>query len=250
MISHHQLKFAVTIGGMLCSLTVYARGDVVSVGIMGIDSTSVYKETTRDNQLLPFFSYSGEHVFLRGSELGYHFLPKQSMANIGIGLEYDFSTFDPDDSNNPNIQLLDNRDDSVMATVNGRVGPIRAKWAQDISNTHNGYYAEISTGYPLHLQALTITPTISYRYIDKNMSNHQFGVSVEESARSSNAITAYDSSATHVTTLSIRSTYPITPAVMVNMNVSYLQYNDAILDSPVVAKDHKTVIAAGVIYRF
>jgi outer membrane scaffolding protein for murein synthesis (MipA/OmpV family) len=34
------------------------------------------------------------------------------------------------------------------------------------------------------------------------------------------------------------------------MNVSYMLYNDTILKSPVVAKDNKTVITAGVIYRF
>jgi MipA family protein len=234
----------------LCSLNAQAQDSYASIGAMGINTTSTYKDTDRDNQLVPFIAYSGKHFFLRGTEIGYNFLPKGSFSNIGIGLAYKFSEFDPADSNDQNIQLLDNRGDSILATLNARIGPVTAKLAQDVSDTHDGYYAEIGAGYPIHVQALTITPSINYRYIDKKMSDHQFGVSAEESARTGNMISAYDSPATQVTSFSVSAMYPMTSSFMVNMNVSYMLYNDTILKSPVVAKDNKTVITAGVIYRF
>ncbi|REG86993.1 MipA/OmpV family protein [Marinomonas pollencensis] len=249
MISRHDLGIFTLALLPFSPAIAHADGDF-SLGAMGIYSSSIYKDTDSDVSALPFVAYTGEHLYLKGPEVGYNLLPNRSYKNIGFGLAYDFAAFDPDDSDDENIQKLDDRDGSLMAIVQAKIGFFSAKLAQDVSNTHNGYYAQVKADYPIQLQRWRLLPSISYRYLSGQMSDYQFGVSSSESASTGGAIRAYDASSTSMTRLTLNSFYPISQSLTLNLSATYVKYNDNVLDSPIVEKDHKSMARAGIIYRF
>lgn len=234
---------------LLLSTPFIAQADG-SIGVIGAVSESVYKETDNQSTPLPNISYEGEHLFLRIPEIGYRFLPKQSPQNVAIGLSYESSNFDPDDSDNVNIQKLDDRDDSIMAFVSYMLGPLSTKFAQDISGEHDGYYAQIALGYPLPVAAWTVIPSVSYRYTDSKMSNHLFGVSQSESANTGGAIAAYDSGAISQIRYGIRAIYPLSTSVNLMLGINQTKFDSDILKSPIVENNTITSILAGVIFSF
>ncbi len=221
-----------------------------TLGIIATQSQSVYKDTDSQSTLFPNVSYDTEHFYLRFPEVGYRILPKQSVQNITIGLSYESTGFDPDDSNDANIQLLDDRDASIMAFASYRLGPITTKIAQDVSGEHDGYYAQISTGYPIQMAAWRVIPSIAYRYMDNKMSNHLFGVSQTESNRTGGAIDAYKSDAVSFIRYGVRGIYPASQNINLMVGLSHTHYTDKILKSPIVEDNTVSSLFAGVTLRF
>lgn len=221
-----------------------------SLGIVGALSESPYKETDSESGALPNLSYTGERFYIRLPEIGYHLLPKNPTQSLAVGLSYERSGFDPDDSDDANIRLLDDRDDSIMAFASYRIGPITTKLAQDVSGKHDGFYAQISAGYPIPVAAWKIIPSITYRYIDSKMSNHLFGVSQSESAKTGGAIATYDSPSVSRITYGVRGIYPFTQSVNLMLGINQTQYHDAILKSPIIEDNTVTSVLAGIVLSF
>lgn len=221
-----------------------------SLGIVGALSESPYKETDSESGALPNLSYTGERFYIRLPEIGYHLLPKNPAQSLAVGLSYERSGFDPDDSDDANIRLLDDRDDSIMAFASYRIGPITTKLAQDVSGKHDGFYAQISAGYPIPVAAWKIIPSITYRYMDSKMSNHLFGVSQSESAKTGGAIATYDSPSVSRITYGVRGIYPFTQSVNLMLGINQTQYHDAILKSPIIEDNTVTSVLAGIVLSF
>lgn len=232
---------------LLTSFSAQAGG---SLGVIGVLSESIYKDTDTRSFALPNISYTGERFYFRLPEIGYQLLPKTPLQSFAVGLSYEGSKFDPDNSDDANVRLLDDRDASVMAFASYRLGPITTKLAQDISGQHDGFYAQISAGYPIQLAAWRIIPSTSYRYIDSKMSNHLLGVSQSESTKTSGAITAYDSPSVSHTSYGVRGIYPLTQSVKVMLGINHTKYDSAVLKSPIVEDDSITSVLAGVIFSF
>lgn len=230
---------------LLLAIPVIAQADT-NLGIIAVKSEPLYKDMDSESTFLPNFSYEGEHFFLRLPEIGYRFLPKQSTQNMSVGLSYESTGFDPDDSNNANIRQLDDRDASIMAFASYQLGPVTTKIAQDVSGEHDGYYAQISAGYPIAAGAWTVIPSIAYRYMDSNMSNHLFGVSQAESVRTGGAINAYDTDAISSVRYGVRGIYPVFKSLNLMLGISHTRFDKDILKSPIVEDNAITSVLAGV----
>jgi outer membrane protein len=221
-----------------------------SLGIIGAQSESLYKDTGSESRALPNLSYTGERFYFRLPEIGYHLLPKTPAQSLAVGLSYERSRFDPDNSDDANIRLLDDRDDSIMAFASYQIGPITTKLAQDISGQHDGFYAQISAGYPILVAAWKIIPSITYRYMDSKMSNHLFGVSQSESIKTGGVIAAYDSPSISRITYGVRGIYPLTQSVNLMLGVHQTQYHNTILKSPIIEDNTVTSVLAGIVLSF
>ncbi|RCX08864.1 outer membrane protein [Marinomonas foliarum] len=226
---------------------VHANG---SLGVIGAKSESVYKETSSRSASLPNIGYEGEHFYLQLPELGYRFLPRQSLQNFAVGISYEGLSFDPDDSSNTSIQLLDERDPSIMAFASYRLGIFSTKVAQDISGKHDGYYAQVGLGYPIPIGTWKIIPSFSYRHMDNKMSNHLFGISRSESIRTGGAIAAYDSGAISQIRYGVRAIYPITSNANLILGISQTKFDDDILKSPIVEDNTVNAASLGFIFSF
>ncbi|MBJ7536825.1 MipA/OmpV family protein [Marinomonas transparens] len=232
----------------LTPLIAQANG---SLGIFGTLSESIYKDTDSKSRALPNISYEGENFYFKLPEIGYRFLPQKSMQNLAVGVAYQASKFDPDDSSDTNIKQLDDRDDSVMAFASYQLGRMfKTKLAQDISGTHDGFSAEVELSYPMPVASWRVIPSISYSYMDSKMSNHAFGVSQSESAQTGGTIAAYDSSSVSLVTYGIKAMYPVTKSVNIMLGVSQSKYDDDILNSPLVEDDTVNSALAGIMVNF
>ena len=234
---------------LLLAMPHIAQADL-SLGVLGVASESIYTQTPVKKTLLPGLLYSSERVYLRYPDIGYHLIPKSRMQTLALGLSYQSAAFNPDDSNNADIKRLDDRSDSGLAFVSYRLGPFATKVAQDISGQHDGYYAQLSTAIPIFLDSWRIFPSISYRYIDKKMSNHMFGISQSESQRTGGTINEYDSPATSSMSYGVRVFYDFNEDVSLILNASYTKYNDDILKSDVVENTISRSFLTGILVSF
>lgn len=224
-------------------------GADLSFGAIGTRTSSVYKDTPPKNNAFPFVSITSKRAYLKGTEVGYSLRPNGSPQNLALIVEYNMDGFDPDDSTNAAMQMLDKRKATAMAGVHLTYNFVFAKLVQDIGNRHDGYYAVVGAGYPINVSAWTITPSISYKYLDKKMSTHLYGVSQSESFRTGGAFPEYNSTNTKEVKVSVRGNYIITPSFSVLVGVSHTDYKD-VLDSPIVTKDYSYGASAGIIYTF
>jgi len=241
------LKKTIFIFLLLTPLFALSKG---SIGALGTYSQSLYKETDSTYKALPAFSYQGERFYLNFPEIGYHLTPKSPFQSLSAGLRYTPSMFDPDDSDNRNIQLLNDRNDSTMAFISYRFGPITAKLAQDISGVHNGYYGQLSLGYPISVDAWRVIPSISYQYLSEKMSDYMFGVSQSESMKTGSTISAYNSPATSRTSYGIVAFYPITKNINTMISIRQTQYDEGIKQSPIINEDTVNSFLVGLFYKF
>ncbi|ETX10923.1 hypothetical protein MUS1_13165 [Marinomonas ushuaiensis DSM 15871] len=158
--------------------------------------------------------------------------------------------FDPDDSDNSNIQLLNDRDDSAMAFASYRFGPITAKLAQDISGVHNGYLGQLSLGFPIPIATWRVIPSIRYQYISGQMSNYMFGVSQSESTKTGGTISSYDAPATSRTSYGFVAFHSISKNISTMVSIRQTQYDSSIKQSPIVDNDTVNSALIGIFYKF
>ncbi|MBJ7552867.1 MipA/OmpV family protein [Marinomonas spartinae] len=233
----------------LMVLSSNALGADFSFGVVGTRTSSVYKDTPPQNAAFPFVSIVSERGYLKGTEVGYSLLPNDSRQNISAIVEYNMDSFDPKDSNNKQMQLLDRRKAAAMAGIRLKYNFLFAKLVTDISNRHDGYYGLVGAAYPVNVSAWRITPSITYKYLDKKMSNHLYGVSQAESIRTGGVIPEYDSTSTHKMTIAVRGDYSVNASLNLFVGVSHSDYK-RVLDSPMVTKDYSYSLSTGIIYHF
>lgn len=221
-----------------------------SIGVVGTYSQSIYKETNTQSNILPALSYKGERFFFNYPEIGYHLIPKSPHQSLSAGLRHTPSPFDPDESNNIDVQSLDDRHDSGMAFISYRFGPITTKLAQDVTGVHDGYYGQLSLGYPISIEAWQIIPSISYQYISSGMSDYMFGVSQSDSAQTGGTISTYDSPATSKVSYGATAIYSITKNINTMVSIKQTQYNENITNSPIVDDNTVNSFLVGIFYKF
>ena len=220
-----------------------------TLGAITTTNSSVHLDTDEENQVWPLVVYQGEHVYFQGIELGYRLLPLQSFQNLSFGLSLENENYDPDDSDNTDVQTLDDRDLTLMAVTAYRIGPVTFKAGQDVLGEHDGFFGEVTAKLRLKVNDIGVSPAISYRYLDEKLSNHIYGVSQAESDRTGGNIAAYDSGSTQKVSVSVAMNYPMTESVFLNLKLSHSRYND-ISDSPIVEKDTSNAISIGAFTRF
>lgn len=220
-----------------------------TLGAISNTSSSVHLDTDKETKALPLIVYQGEHVYFQGIELGYRLLPLQSFHNLSFGLSLENESYDPDDSDNVDVRKLDDRDITLMSVAAYRIGPVTFKAGQDILGEHDGFFAEVKAKLRLRVNEIGVSPEISYRYLDKKLSNHVYGVSQAESDRTGGNIAAYDSGSTQKMSVGVAVNYPLTKSAFVNLKYTHSRYND-ITNSPIVEDDKSNAVSIGALMRF
>ncbi len=159
----------------------------VSLGFITSYSPAVYRGLDSNIVPFPMLGYEGEHLFLRGTGIGYSLLPQGTPLNIILRAQYDPRILKPEDSDDLDIQKLDERKagalGGVMFQAITTAGTIQASVGSDIALNHNGLYAELVWKESFHMGAWGLTPEIGYAFNDDKLNNHLYGVSAVEAAR-------------------------------------------------------------------
>lgn len=245
-------KAAWAVSALAASSFAHAEMNQWSVGVAAAYSPAVYKDTSSNRTVIPVIGYEGEHLFLRGFTAGYRLMPMGSEQNIVFRLAYDPRTLKPEDSDDPQIQLLDKRKSTVLGGVSYQLRTLVGMWeasvGADVAGRHNGMYGEIAWRLPLRFSNWGITPAIGYSYNSDKLNNHLYGVSASESARS--GLQEYDAGWDGQYFIGASAYWSITRSVRVNGGIRYSNLDSDLSDSPVVGRDTSVMGTLGIAYVF
>ncbi|MCG7495855.1 MipA/OmpV family protein [Vibrio sp. Of7-15] len=225
-----------------------------SVGAAASYSPVVYTETDSNKVVIPTLGYEGEHVFLRGFSAGARLYPIGTPQNVIFRLLYDPRTLKPEDSDNADIKLLDERKASILGAITYQVltpvGVFEVGAGTDVGNKHNGLYAEAAWRLPIRMNGWGITPAIGYSYNSEEINNHLYGVSAAESARTSGRISAFEADWDGQYFVGLSGYFHITDRVRVTGGFRYMNLEGGIESSPII--EHTTISTGniGISYLF
>ncbi|MGF1755791.1 MipA/OmpV family protein [Vibrio makurazakiensis] len=243
---------------MLVTTSANAKISQWSVGVAASYSPAVYLDTPSNKAVIPVVGYEGEHFFMRGFSAGYRLLPVGSPQNIVFRAVYDPRTLKPADSGNADIQLLDEREASILGGVSYQaitlVGMLEATVGSDLGFKHNGIYAEAAWRLPIRRKGWAITPSIGYSYNSEKLNNHLYGVSSEEAqriaAQGNGTISEFDADWDGQFFIGMSAYMHLTPNIRLTGGVRYTNLEGDIEGSPIIESGVNTTANIGAAYVF
>lgn len=237
---------------VIATLPAQAKVSQWSLGVAASYSPAVYKETPSNQTVIPVIGYEGEHLFLRGFTAGYRVLPVGSPHNVVFRAAYDPRTLKPEDSDNADIRLMDERKATVLGGVSYQaitlVGMFEVTLGSDLANRHNGVYAESAWRLPIRRNGWGVTPSLGYAYNSSRLNNHLYGVSAEEAARS--GLPEFDADWDGQLFISASAYLHLTPSIRLSGGVRYTNIEGDIEASPLIESGVTTSANIGIAYVF
>lgn len=235
----------------------YAEISQWSIGGAASYSPAVYKDTPSNQTVIPMIGYEGEHVFVRGFSAGYRLRPIGSPQNIVFRVVYDPRTLKPEDSDDPAIQLMDERKASVLGGVSYQLvtlaGLFELTAGSDLRKVHNGLYAEAAWRLPIRRKGWAITPAIGYAYNSSRLNDHLYGVSAKEAQRAQNsghAIEEFEASWDGQYFIGASAYMHLTPKIRLTGGIRYTNLEGSVQYSPLVESGVYTSANIGIAYVF
>ena len=223
-----------------------------SIGAAAAYSPSFYKETPSNTTVIPMVGYEGEHLFLRGFTGGYRLFPVGTPQNIIFRFGYDSRTFKPEDSDNIQMQKLDERKATILGGVTYQaithIGLFEIGAGSDIGNTHNGIYAEAVWKLPIRRKGWAITPSLGYSYNSERLNNHLYGVSAEEAQRS--GIEEFDADWDGQFFVGLSTYFHLTSNIRVTGGLRYVNLEGNLEKSSMIEHTASTTGNVGIAYVF
>ena len=198
---------------------------------------------------MPMHAYFGENFFWKCFELGYQVNPMGSPTNVIFSIEAEQYDVDLSDSSNADMDLLGERDASVMATLAYEFGPADIRFSQDVSGEHDGFVIGLGVSHAYEFGHFEVELGANFEYLDSKLSNHLYGVSQSEANLTSSNISAYDASSTQIFGLSVALQYAVTPVAKLRFELGRNDYF-GVDDSPIVEEDHTLGAQVGFTYMF
>ncbi|MDD9174790.1 MipA/OmpV family protein [Aliivibrio finisterrensis] len=237
---------------LVAAANVSANISQWSIGAAAAYSPSFYKETPSNTTVIPVVGYEGEHLFLRGFSGGYRLYPVGTPQNIILRFVYDPRTFKPEDSDNIQMQKLDERKATILGGVTYQaithIGLFEIGAGSDIGNTHNGIYAEAVWKLPIRRKGWAITPSLGYSYNSERLNNHLYGVSAEEAQRS--GIEEFDADWDGQFFVGLSTYFHLTSNIRVTGGLRYVNLEGNLEKSSMIEHTASTTGNVGIAYVF
>lgn len=209
-----------------------------SLGIAAAWSPSPYKRYDNKAWPLPLVNYEGKSFYFRGASVGYR-LFSTSSDEISLAVSPNGDRFRHEDTNDPQLKQLSNRNIGLMAGVvwrhNASWGFIDASANKKVTGHGGGTQFDIGYGYAITAGKLIVTPKIGITRSDSNLNNYYYGISAREAARS--GLAYYKAGGGNSPYLDMSAAYRLTPRWMVIGGVRYARLPDTIRHSPMVDAD-------------
>lgn len=223
-----------------------------SLGLVSSYASNTYIGIDADVVVFPLVNYDNGQVFIEGTSLGYRLFENGSAHNVLFRATYDPRTLKPSDSDDSDIQLLDERKAAFLGSVayqfTTKAGIFETGIGSDISSVHKGLYANASYRYPFLFSNYGVIPSIGYSYNSKKMNKHLYGVSEKEAS-----LTRFDAfSPSHAGELSIgvSSYLYMTKSVRLTTSIQYKNLDSEIAKSPIIERREIVTGSLGISYIF
>ncbi|CAH9049676.1 MltA-interacting protein [Pseudoalteromonas holothuriae] len=228
----------------------HAEGNF-GLGLGAFNGSTVYKNIDTEVYILPVLMYEGENFSLSPTRAEYHLQFNSNMWVSAIGA-LRLQGYDAED--NATFKGMDDRDIGIDlgASVNyysEEIGFLSVEWLTDVSDASEGDEVSAIWAYPIEGKALTITPSVFWRWQSEDLVDYYYGVTSKEATASRAAYKA-DSASTFGAALSLD--YKLTKSITLFSEVSAYSLDDEIKNSPLVDddKDYGYGASIGFVYSF
>jgi len=238
----------------LLAISSAASASEFSLGVTTSYSPAVYKGNDAKFVPFPMISYQGENFYIQGTEVGFSLFPQGTPLNIIPHVKYDGRSLDPDDVDNADLEVLDERKAGLLGGVTIQAltttGVIEITAGADLSGNHDGVYAEAVWKLPIKTADYLIMPEFGYTYYDSNFNDYYYGVTAKEQADSNNKFTAFDAPSEGQLFASLTYQQKITTNVQITTQVRYSKFGSKVSDSSILDSDDAVSGSVGISYIF
>jgi outer membrane protein len=253
--SNLSLKHAILLIPASCFFahSSFAEENSFSLGLGAGFSASEYKDYDGGTSFVPLINYDSDFFFIHAYTAGAYLYRDQYNA-LQLAVSYYSHEFDPADTDNNQLKLLDSRYTTAMGGLNyifsSPLGNFSTSIAGDLlDETDGGMLISAQYQYPMLLtQQVMAIPGIGATYTNADLNDYYYGISASESSRSGLAEYSPSSSITPYMGLTLK--FNLSPAFDAFVSSRYQILPDEIKDSPMVDSDYKIQTTAGVSFRF
>ncbi|MGF1760878.1 MipA/OmpV family protein [Photobacterium sagamiensis] len=246
------MKKLAVLAAIALSTAPTANAGEFSLGLVTSYSPAVYKGLDSDVVPFPMIGYEGKHLYLRGTGGGIRLRPAGSPFNVIGFLQYDPRTLRPGDSDDLDIQKLDEREPGVLGGVTlqavNQAGVFQFSVGSDVTGDHYGLYSEVTWKKPFINGRYGLIPEVGYAYNSDKLNNHLYGVSSAEAERT--RFDAFDAGWSGKLFVGASSYMHITKKIRITGSLRYTKLDDELANSPIVKTENALSGTLGVAYVF
>lgn len=201
----------------------------------GLDNIgSTYNEYKYD--LVPLYLYEGDYLFAHGTEWGVH-LFRPEHFKLDLIARYRFDRLQVDSS-----AFFDGMEDRYQSVDGGVSASILGDWGQlsfsavtDMLDRHEGQELDLTYIYSWERGRWTVAPSIGVFYQSGNLTDYYYGVRPDEATVDR---PAYSPGSAYNWRTGLNVSYQMFDNWYLFANMSYEGLDDAIDDSPIVARSN------------
>jgi MipA family protein len=210
-----------------------------SLGLGAVWSPSPYRNYDNKAWPLPMVNYEGKSFYVRGATLGYRLLKTDSDEFSLIASPLG-NRFIHDDTSNPQLRKLSDRDISGLAGVAWRHhadwGVIQASAQKEFTGHGGGSVFDANYSYPIVAGKLKLIPMVGASYNTSGINDYYYGISSSDALRS--GLPYYHAGGGSSPYFGIVATYRLSHSWQATGGIRYTLLPDAIKNSPMVDADH------------
>lgn len=229
-----------------------AQADEFSLGASALVSSDPYLGNSGSNVYpVPIINYEGERFFFRSLMLGYY-LWKDEQNQVSVNAFYSPQHFKPGDSDDNRMKKLDRRRGTLMAGMSfihrEEWGTLRAELAGDTLNNSDGFIGDFAYLYRFAPGSWNIIPAVGVNWASADQNRYYYGISGDESRRST--LDSYRPGSSWSPYVELTARYQFDASWSAFAMGRYTRLASEIKDSPMVEDSYSTIFWTGVSYMF
>ncbi|MBB6522662.1 MipA/OmpV family protein [Pseudoteredinibacter isoporae] len=225
------------------------EGGEFALGIIAANDKSIYVGGKDEVQPFPFIQARWGNFYFEGPSLGY-VLYEDNAWTLTSSLSLD-GIGDSDRDNSRLLADMPKFDSVVMGEIGisheAVWGELSFSMAADISNSHDGYTAELEYGYPIEIGSWMIEPSIGVKWSSDKVNQYFYGVE-QQYVRADRPFYRPDAGIDYGA--GITAMYPFMKQHAIIVHAEYESFSKEISDSPIVDRDNTVTFGIGYVYRF
>ena len=235
----------------MCGTAISAHAETTSLGLAAGIADYGYRDTDALVLPLPIINYENHGFFIHSLTAGYY-LWQDSNDKLAVDIRYAPLSFDPDKSDDAQMNQLNKRHSTVMSGLSwehyANWGVLYTSIAGDNLDNSDGWVAEAAWLYPIHSGRWDVVPSFGVTWSNADQNQYYYGVSHSESVRSGMAEYSADDSWNPYMELALR--YQITPNWYTAALIRATHYGSGISNSPMLDNDMSLQGTLGLAYNF
>ncbi|GFZ89884.1 membrane protein [Dyella caseinilytica] len=228
-----------------------AQNSTWTLGIGAFWSPSPYRDYNNKAWPLPLVNYEGKSFYVRGATLGFRLINTGS-DEFSIIASPLGNRFQHDDTDNPRLRQLSDRDISGLAGAawkhSADWGVLQASAQKEFTGHGGGEVFDANYSYPIKEGRLTLTPTAGVTYNTSAINNYYYGISGSDAFRS--GLPFYHAGGGSSPYFGITAIFKLSQSWLTMAGIRYTVLPNAVKDSPMVDTDHTESYFVSLSYIF